>query len=157
MKCAAMPTSTGLRLLYAVEGPVALLEDLGSVHLVAGRARVELDPLFAETIELGDYSVFVSPRGETAGVYVASQDTRGFELREQQGGTSTLDVSYRVVARRKGLRADHRLAIARPFTPPPRPAPPRILRPRGLPLSPVHVPPRPTEPAASARPTRPVP
>jgi hypothetical protein len=153
-KSAAVPTSSGLRLLYAVEGPVAMLEDLGIARLVAGRARVELDPLFAETIELRDYHVFVSPRGQTAGVYVAGQDARGFELREQQGGASTFDVSYRVVARRKGLPPDHRLAPARSFAPPPSTPPkPPLLRPN--PLAPVKIPVRPVRPADPVRPTRP--
>jgi hypothetical protein len=114
VKSAAVPTSKGLSLLYAIEGPVAMFEDVGSVRLTAGRGRVELDPIFAETIDTSDYFVFASPRGETPGVYVASQDGRGFELREQGAGTSTLDVSYRVVARRKGLAEGHRLA---PFAP----------------------------------------
>jgi hypothetical protein len=87
-----------------------MFEDVGTVRLTSGRGRVELDPIFLETIEPGDYFVFLTPRGETPGVYVAIQDGRGFEVREQQGGTSTLDVSYRVTARRRGLASDHRLA-----------------------------------------------
>jgi hypothetical protein len=156
IKSAAVPTSKGLTLLYAVEGPVAMFEDVGTVPLVGGRARVELDPLFLETIETGEYFVFASPRGETAGVYVAGQDARGFELREQQGGSSNVEVSYRVVARRKGLPAGHRLAQLRPIG-----APTLELRrtppPSGLPFPPVAVPPPPARPAADARPKRPAP
>lgn len=44
------------------------------------------------------------------GLYVAAQDARGFEIRAQGGGTASLDVSYRVVAQRKGLAPAHRLA-----------------------------------------------
>jgi hypothetical protein len=154
-KSAAVPTSRGLVLLYAVEGPVALLEDVGIARLVSGRARVELDPLFAETIETDDYHVFTSPHGDSLGVYVASQDARGFELREQQGGTSAFEVSYRVVAKRTGLRSGHRLATLPRFPAPPPPELPRGRPAARAPLPPVAVPPRPKRPAPSQRPRPP--
>jgi hypothetical protein len=121
-KHAAVPTSHGLTLLYAVEGPVAMCEDVGVARIVAGRVRVELDPIFAETIDLDDYFVFLSARGQTAGTYVGAQDARGFEIREQGGGTSAIEVSYRIVGRRKGLGPNHRLASIPPSRPPARPA-----------------------------------
>jgi hypothetical protein len=139
IKSAAVPTSRGLTLLYAVEGPVAMFEDVGTVRLTAGRVRVDLDSIFAQTIDTSELFVFLSPRGETAGVYVASQDARGFDIREQGGGTSAIDVSYRVTAARKGLPNGHRLA---PFTPKPpqaRPALQRLSMPRiERPTSPPH-------------------
>ncbi len=123
IKSAAVPTSQGLALLYAVEGPVAMLEDVGTVRLAGGRGRVDLDPILLEIIDPRELFIFLSPRGATASVYVANQDARGFEVREQQGGTGTFDVSYRVAARRKGLADGHRLA---PFTRPQRPARPAV-------------------------------
>jgi hypothetical protein len=145
-KMAAVPTSRGLTLLYCLEAPVPLLEDFGSVRLSRGRARVDLDPRFAATIETTSYRVFLTPQGETAGVYMAARDGRGFEIVERQGGTSSADIAYRITAWRKGVTAADRLA---PFTPPPPVRPPDPVWPladRGtLPALP-QVPPRPDAP-----------
>jgi len=50
-----------------------------------------------------EYHVFLTPLADSQGLYVSSQGSSGFEVREQQGGTSNLAFSYRVVARRKGI------------------------------------------------------
>lgn len=109
-KPAAVPTSQGLTLLYAVETPDVLFEDVGKARLVKGRTRVDLDPLFIETIETEEFWVFLTPRGDTRGLYVTSQDEKGFEIREQQGGQSDVEVDWRLMARRKGMDASRRLA-----------------------------------------------
>jgi hypothetical protein len=116
-----LPTSRGLTLLYVAEATTAVFEDIGKARLQNGRVRVDLDPLFAETIETGEYQVFLTPRGDTRGVYVAARDARGFEIREQAGGTSAVEVNYRIVARRKGFTSERRLATIKPPTPPARP------------------------------------
>jgi hypothetical protein len=133
-KPAALPTSKGLTLLYVVEAATSVFEDIGKAQLRNGRVRVELDPLFAETIETRDYQVFLTARGDNRGLFVAVHDERGFEIREQAGGSSSIDVSYRVVGRRKGLHPGHRLARFEPPTPPKprelrRPKPPKLHRP----------------------------
>jgi hypothetical protein len=44
--------------------------------------------------------VFLTPVGDTQGLYVSTRSQDGCEVREQQGGTSNLAFSYRVVAKR---------------------------------------------------------
>ncbi len=78
--------------------------------LAAGRARVELDPTFAETIDTARYEAFATPRGDCKGLYVTASDATGFEVRELQGGTSAVEFSWRVLAKRKDAPTGHRLA-----------------------------------------------
>ena len=103
-KSAAVPHPDGShRRLYSMESPESWFEDFGRSRLVRGRARVKLDPVFAALVKLGDYHVFLSPEGDTAGLYVAARHRTGFEVRERHGNKSTATFSYRVVARRKDI------------------------------------------------------
>jgi hypothetical protein len=128
-KTVVASTSLGQTLLYVVEAAMSVFEDIGKARLQNGRIRVELDPLFAETIETGEYQVHLTARGDTKGVYVAARDAGGFEIREQAGGASNVEVNYRIVALRKGFGPDRRLATV------PRPAPPARLEMRRPPGS----------------------
>jgi len=78
---------------------------------VAGKAEVELDTDFVAVlgIEDGSYHVFLTPEGETRGLYISSRDARAFTVREQQGGSTNARVSYRIVAKNKH-RQPERLA-----------------------------------------------
>jgi hypothetical protein len=90
------------------------MEDTGSAELVGGAASVRLDPAFAAALDLNaPYRVFVTPRGDTRGLYVAATTPGGFTVRESQGGHATVSFDYRVVAtplgqtgRRIALTAD---------------------------------------------------
>jgi len=98
--------SYGKRLLYAVESPENWFEDFGSAKLVNGQGIVELDPIFAETVNTeSEYHVFLTPRGDCNGLYVANQTTNSFEVRELQKGRATIAFDYRIVAKRKGYEA----------------------------------------------------
>jgi hypothetical protein len=57
-------------------------------------------------IEDGEYHVFVTPEGESKGLFVTDRQADGFEVCEQDGGSSTLTFSYRVVAARSGRRPE---------------------------------------------------
>jgi hypothetical protein len=94
------------RRLYSLESPETWFEDFGRGELLDGRAQVELDPDYAVLVQLEDYHVFLTPEGDSAGLYVAGKSPTGFEVREQQGGTSSLTFSYRVVARPKDVPGD---------------------------------------------------
>src|SRR5262245_36608340 len=73
----------GTRLLYAVESPENWFEDFGRARLEAGHAVVELEAIFRETVSAErQYHVFLTPRGDCQGLYVAGQDGHGFEVRE---------------------------------------------------------------------------
>lgn len=77
-----------------------VLEDYGEGQLVDGHATVQLDPAFAATItDRSPYLVFVTPDGDTKGLYVTNKTLQSFDVRETQGGTSSLTFDYRIVAR----------------------------------------------------------
>jgi hypothetical protein len=66
---------------------------------VSGVARVTLDRQFADSIDsTASYRVFLTPDGDTNGLYVALKTPLGFVVRETRGGRSTLNFDYRIVA-----------------------------------------------------------
>jgi hypothetical protein len=59
--------------------------------LVSGVAVVRLDPTFAASIDpTMAYRVFVTPAGDTRGLFVATRGATGFVVRESQAGRSTV-------------------------------------------------------------------
>jgi hypothetical protein len=103
-KSAAVPHPDGShRRLYALESPESWFEDFGRGEMVGGRALVDLDPDYAAVVRTEDYHVFLTPEGDSRGLYVTNKRSSGFEVQEQQGGTGTLTFSYRVVARRADI------------------------------------------------------
>jgi hypothetical protein len=106
-KSAAVPHPDGShRRLYALESPESWFEDFGRGELVRGRTQVKLDPDYAAMVKTEDYHVFLTPEGDSRGLYVTNKTSRGFEVREQQGGTGTLTFSYRVLARRADIEVE---------------------------------------------------
>jgi hypothetical protein len=105
----AFPDGTQ-RVLHCMESPEHWFEDFGTARLVRGRAVVRLDADFAKVVTPGDYRVFVTPEGDCAGLYVRGKSATRFEVRELQGGKSSVAFSYRIVARRKGIRRHRRFA-----------------------------------------------
>jgi hypothetical protein len=116
-----------LRATYGVTSPEALVEDIGRARLTNGVARVELDPMFA-ALATADIAVFLTPRGDCLGLYVAAQTPTEFEVRELQAGRSTLDFDYRMVARRADGTATRFAAVdlPRPIETAEPPARPRL-------------------------------
>jgi len=113
VKNAAVKTPDGGHaLVYAVESPENWFEDFGEAKLVRGRAVVELRKDFAGVVER-PYHVFLTPHGESNGLYVGSRGRTSFAVHEQGGGRSSIGFSYRIVARRKGF-AGRRLERFRP-------------------------------------------
>jgi hypothetical protein len=109
----ALPHPDGSqRLLYAPLCPESWYEDYGRAQLVEGRVEVELDTDFVAVlgIEDGEYHVFLTPEGDTHGLYVDSRSARSFIVREQQAGTSNTTFSYRVAVKNKH-RQPKRLAM----------------------------------------------
>ncbi|MCS7179352.1 MAG: hypothetical protein RML46_05910 [Anaerolineae bacterium] len=92
----------GPRKLYAIESPGVWFEDFGRASLVNGQAVVSIDPLFAQTVNLSDYHVFLTPLGDCKGLYVAEKTSTSFVVKELGGGTSSVAFDYRIVARRLG-------------------------------------------------------
>ena len=118
---AAVPFPDGsLRRLYAIESPESWFEDFGETRLTNGRATVKIDAGFAAVVR-GGYHVFVPPYGDSNGLYVTQRSRRGFVVREQNGGKSSIAFSYRVVAKRKDIAGPRLPKVTRP---------PKVERPR---------------------------
>ena len=91
--------------LYVPQEAEAITEDVGSAQLVNGSAAVPLGADFKQTIDGSSaYMVFLTPYGDTNGLYVASRTPAGFVVRESRGGRSTVAFDYRIVARPYGAR-----------------------------------------------------
>jgi hypothetical protein len=88
---------------YAMQSPENWMEDFGAGVTQNGVAVVNIDPTFAETVsESADYHVFLTPKGDSKGLYVINETPTSFEVRESGGGTSSLSFDYRIVAKRCG-------------------------------------------------------
>ena len=84
---------------FATESTTRNLEDVGSARLVNGSANVLLDRTFARSIDMQSaYHVFLTPNGDTKGLYVAQKTATSFVVRETQGGHGSLGFDYRIVA-----------------------------------------------------------
>lgn len=76
------------------------IEHVGESKLVDGTAFVSLDRGFASTIDASaPYLVFVTPEGDSRGLYVSERRTAGFVVRENAGGRSSTSFEYRILAR----------------------------------------------------------
>jgi hypothetical protein len=145
-KSVAVPHPDGsTRRMYCMESPESYFEDFGRAQLANGRATVQLDRDFAAVVRNDDYLVFPVAEGDSRGLYVASKSPTSFEVREQQGGTSSVAFSYRVVAKRKDI-AGPRLERVDLSTRPERPARPRIQEPTLPPTPSAERPPEPPRP-----------
>jgi hypothetical protein len=83
--------------------------------LVAGRGYVRLDSALADVIDHRNaYHVFLTPEGDSNGLYVTQKSPAGFVVREAHGGRSTMAFEYRILA--KPFDEDgRRLALAPPL------------------------------------------
>lgn len=96
---------------YGADSTEPTVEDTGTARLVNGAAAVRLDRTFAASIEAGNgYRVFVTPNGDTRGLFVATKTSDGFIVREAQGGRSSVAFDYRIVATALG-RSGERMAL----------------------------------------------
>jgi hypothetical protein len=97
---------------YSMQSPENWMEDFGSGHLRGGSATIKLDPAFAETVSASaDYHVFLTPNGDSRGLYVVAKTPTGFEVRESGGGTSTIAFDYRIVAKRRGYEGQRMVDV----------------------------------------------
>jgi hypothetical protein len=90
----------GWRSLYAMQSPQNWFEDFGQATLTAGEAVVTIEPIFAQTVNLGKpYHMFLTPRGD-CGVYVAEETATSFTVRALNGATCEIGFDYRIIAPR---------------------------------------------------------
>jgi hypothetical protein len=84
---------------FGTRSTMATLEDTGEASLANGAAYVRLDPQFARTINpRTKYLVFITPEGNSKGLYTSDATSQGFSVHENDGGRSTLSFAYRIVA-----------------------------------------------------------
>jgi len=104
-KSAVVPTSQGQRALYTEEAAEVWFTDYGFGQLEDGRAVIQIDPLFAETVNLGEpYHVFVQLKdSKCEGVAVEDETAINFAVVELRNGNSNAEFSYRIVAKRRGF------------------------------------------------------
>jgi len=95
---------------YTPTTTMRITEDFGSGQLANGVGVVQIDPVFAQTIDGGSYQVFLTPQGDNHGLYVAQKTPLSFVVRESLGGRSSIGFDYRVVAKQLGGAGD-RIAI----------------------------------------------
>jgi hypothetical protein len=130
-KSAAVPHPDGShRRLYTVESPESWFEDFGSARLTRGKATIKLDRDFAVLVRTERYHVFLTPEGDSNGLFVSRKSRNGFEVREQRGGKSSLRFSYRIVARRKDVPAPRLPKVEPPVLRKPSPLPRRPSLPK---------------------------
>jgi len=93
--------STGAHVVtYGDRSTSATLNDVGEASLTNGSAYVRLDPEFARTIsQRSKYLVFITPEGDSHGLYTSTMTSQGFAVHENGGGRSALAFAYRIVAR----------------------------------------------------------
>jgi hypothetical protein len=89
---------------YASQSADAEMSDVGTGRIAAGHGIVQLDPAFARTLDMrSGYHVFLTPMGDCRGLFIASKSPASFEVRELQGGQSTLSFDYRIIGRAAGV------------------------------------------------------
>jgi hypothetical protein len=83
---------------YASESATATVEDVGTARMSGGVADVQIDPAFASVMDHRWYYVFLTPLGDTRGLYVSIKTPSAFQVRETERGRDSLEFDYRIVA-----------------------------------------------------------
>lgn len=99
-KSAIINTSQGAVAYFAMESPEVRFYDEGNATLNNGSKIVQIDSLFAETIE-GNYNVYVTPTGNSNGLFVINKNSVNFTVRENNRGKSNITFDYMISGFRK--------------------------------------------------------
>jgi hypothetical protein len=106
-KSAAVKVDNGeYRLLYCQESPENWFEDFGEGQLMNGRAHIEMDPMFLQTVSIdrdNPMKVFVQLNDPDCNGTAVVRGQTGFDVVELMNGTGDASFSYRVVAKRRGF------------------------------------------------------
>jgi len=99
--------SSGRQVLtYSSQSASATIEDVGTARLSDGAANVQISPDFASVMDRQWYYVFLTPLGDTRGLYVSVKTPSGFQVRETERGRDSLEFDYRIVAHPLGAGTD---------------------------------------------------
>jgi hypothetical protein len=102
------------RLLYCMESPECWFEDFGEAKLTKGKAQIKLPRDFAAVIKTDSYHVFLTAYGRSNGLYVSKRTRQGFIVEEQGGGKSNVNFSFRIVGKRKDVKAERFAKVSLP-------------------------------------------
>jgi hypothetical protein len=130
--CILTHTVTNARVVaYTPRQASPTIEDFGEAQLTDGAAFVRINADFGATIDrAAHYFVFVTPHGDSRGLYVADETPAGFWVRENAAGRSTMTFDYRIVAKpidsnEQRLPAYRAASLGKVVSSYARPAPPR--------------------------------
>jgi len=85
---------------YGPQETEPTIEDFGQGQLINGQAAVRIDPAFANTMDQrSPYLVFITPDGDSRGLYTTQKTPTGFIVREDGGGHSSVAFDYRIVGK----------------------------------------------------------
>ncbi len=94
-------------LTYSSQTSTETIEDFGTARTFDGSANVRISPDFQSVTERGaQYFVFLTPQGDTHGLYVSAKGPSGFEVHENERGRSNVAFDYRIVAHPLGATND---------------------------------------------------
>ena len=101
---------------YSMQSPENWMEDFGDAELHNGSAVITIDPDFAETASAtAKYHVFLTPRGDSKGLYVTNLTATSFEVHESGGGSASISFDYRIVAKRRGFESERMADVTEQF------------------------------------------
>jgi len=101
---------------YGMQSSENWMEDFGSGTLKNGVGLVTIDTAFAETANTGTgYHVFLTPNGDSKGLYVVARTATSFEVHESGSGTSSVSFDYRIVAKRRGYESQRLVDVTERF------------------------------------------
>jgi hypothetical protein len=103
-KSSVVNTSQGATAYYAMESAEVRFYDEGTAKLGNGATTVNLDPIFAESIE-ANYKVYLSPQEESEMLYIQSKNSSSFTVKEAKNGKSSIEFDYMISGFRKGYNA----------------------------------------------------
>ncbi|MEW6468968.1 MAG: hypothetical protein AB1458_08600, partial [Bacteroidota bacterium] len=87
---------------YVPSSPEADVYVKGKANLVNGQVYIHFSEEFKQAVKAEDAVITVTPKGNTNGVYVASVDANGFWVKENNNGTSSVEISWIAIGTRKG-------------------------------------------------------
>jgi hypothetical protein len=97
----------GERVVFALASPDSWIIDVGSATLdLHGHATVPLAPDFAALIDTSTYQVFVTPYGESEGLFVGRRTPTSFDVASHHGGReANIAFGWQVIGKRKDIVA----------------------------------------------------
>ena len=88
------------RVAYGAQMTAPAIEDAGEGRINGGIGYVTIDPAFASTLDARvPYSVYITPEGDSHGLYVTGKSQRGFFVRESAFGRSSIAFAYRILGK----------------------------------------------------------